>query len=101
LKRAARIDGNHGEVVKALEAAGMTVQSLAAVGAGVPDLLVGWRGVNVLLEVKDGSLAPSARELTAAQREWHATWGGQVHAVTSPQQAVDVVLHVHAITVAP
>jgi hypothetical protein len=31
------------------------------VGRGVPDLLVGWRGTNLLLEVKDGNKPQSAR----------------------------------------
>ena len=39
--RAARVDDNHVAVVEALRKAGAMVQSLAAVGDGVPDLLIG------------------------------------------------------------
>ena len=70
--KAARVDANHVAVVAALRKAGATVQSLAGVGKGVPDLLVGIRGKTALLEVKDGAKVPSARRLTEDQLKWHA-----------------------------
>lgn len=44
MRRAPRTDANQAEIVAALRTRGALVQSLAGVGAGVPDLLVGWRG---------------------------------------------------------
>ena len=76
MRRAARTDRNHSEVVEALRRCGATVQSLAAVGSGVPDLLVGFRGQTLLVEVKDGSRSPSERKLTPDQVEWHDAWRG-------------------------
>jgi len=90
-RRAARIDGNHEAVVEALETVGATVQSLAAVGDGCPDLLVARAGRIYLIEVKDGSKPPSARALTADQRRWIDWFNGDVHVVTSVQEAIDVV----------
>lgn len=92
MRRAARTDGNHTEVVRALRQAGMTVQSLAAVGQGVPDLLIGWRGLNLLAEVKDGDKPPSARTLTANETKWHESWGGHVVVVRDPDGAVEAML---------
>jgi hypothetical protein len=46
----------------ALRSAGATVQSLAGVGKGVPDLLVGFKGQTLLFEVKDGFKPPSKRD---------------------------------------
>lgn len=40
MRRAARVDANHAEIVAALRDRGCLVQSLAALGHGVPDLLV-------------------------------------------------------------
>lgn len=54
-----RIDGNQAQIVRALRQVGATVLSLADMGDGCPDLLVGFRGFNILLEVKDGSASPS------------------------------------------
>lgn len=76
MRRAAKVDANHTQVVTALQAAGATVQSLAAVGQGVPDLLVGFQGKTLLMEVKDGQKPPSARRLTEQQITWHGAWRG-------------------------
>lgn len=78
MRRAARTDANHAEVVKVLRAGGCSVQSLAAVGDGCPDALVGRRGRNYLVEIKDGTKPPSARKLTPDQVKWHADWRGDV-----------------------
>lgn len=75
-RRAARIDRNQPEIVKALEACGVLVQSLAGVGDGVADLLILHRGQLRLLEVKDGKKPPSKRKLTPEQIDWHARWQG-------------------------
>jgi hypothetical protein len=70
------------------------VQSLASVGDGVPDLLVGVPGLKTLLliEVKDGSKPPSARGLTEDQKRWHEAWQGYpVYVVTSVPEALETV----------
>lgn len=92
MRRAARLDSNHPNVVKALRSAGMTVQSLAAVGQGVPDLLVGWRGLNLVMELKDGAKPPSAQALTADETKWHESWGGHVVIVRDSDEAVAAML---------
>ena len=73
MRRAARVDSNHAAVVGALMACGCEVQSLAAIGGGVADLLVHHRATGrlLLVEVKDGDKPPSARKLTPEQVEWH------------------------------
>lgn len=76
MRRAARIDANQTQIVSALLGAGAMVQSLAGVGNGVPDLLVGINGRLALFEVKDGSKPPSKRERTPAQVLWHQKWDG-------------------------
>lgn len=77
MRRAAKVDDNQPDIVKALRSVGASVTSLAAVGDGVPDLLVGYRRETHLLEVKDGAKAKSAQRLTEAQVDWHATWTGR------------------------
>ena len=89
MRRAAKIDANQTQVVQALRAAGATVQSLAAVGQGVPDLLVGFQGQTLLMEVKDGRKPPSARQLNEQQLTWHGGWrGGPVAIVDGPDAAL-------------
>jgi len=90
--RAARVDQNHDQIVTALRAAGATVQSLAGVGKGVPDLLVGYQGKTLLMEVKDGFKSPSRRLLTEDQLKWHGSWnGGALAVVDSPDAALRMI----------
>ena len=91
MRRAAKVDANQTQVVEALRAAGATVQSLAAVGQGVPDLLVGFQGQTILMEVKDGRKPPSERRLTEDQLKWHGEWRGGPLAVVD---GVDAALRV-------
>lgn len=91
MRRAASTDANQAEIVESLRAIGCSVQILAAVGQGTPDLLVGYRGANHLLEVKDGAKTPSKRKLTQDQVAWHASWRGQVCVVESVEQAIESV----------
>ena len=88
----ARVDANQSEVTKALRKIGCSVQHLHAVGKGTPDLLVGYKGNNYLLEIKDGEKPESARKLTPEQTIWHFDWKGQVAIVTSVQEAIDKIL---------
>ena len=89
-----KIDDNHKEIVNALISVGASVQSLAATGKGVPDLLVGFKGENFLLEVKDGRKPPYQRKLTNAQQSWHGKWCGSVSIVNNSDEAIEIIRHV-------
>lgn len=91
MRRAARVDDNQWEIVAALRAAGCSVTSLASIGRGFPDIIVGYDGKNYLMEIKDGSKPPSKRRLTPDEQEWHATWRGQVAVVNSVEDAFMVI----------
>lgn len=71
-RRVHNVDANHGDIVRALRTCGASVESLASVGGGVPDLLVGFRATTDILEVKteDGELEPS-------QEKWIRCWRGR------------------------
>lgn len=87
--RAARVDDNQGEIVRALEKIGAVVVSLASLGDGCPDLLVGFRGKNFLLEIKN----PKGRgaRLTPDQEVFHSTWVGQVAIVYTVAGALGAI----------
>jgi Holliday junction resolvase len=78
-----RVDDNQSKIVKALRDLGATVQHLHAVGKGCPDIVVGFKGKNLLLEIKDGD----KKVLTPDQVNWHKLWKGQVNVVTSVDDA--------------
>ncbi len=92
MRRAAKKDGNQAEVVAMFRAAGATVHVLNE--AGAPDLLVGFRGQNLLVEVKDGKKPPSERRLTAAQVAWHRGWRGQVVVLERVEQVGTILSRV-------
>lgn len=86
-----KTDANQAAIVRTLRQAGASVQPIHMVGSGTPDLLVGYRGLNFVLEVKDGSKPPSARRLTPDEREWHDAWRGQVWIVETEDEALRAV----------
>lgn len=91
MRRAAKIDRNQPEIVAALRKIGCTVAITSAVGCGFPDLVVARNRRNWLVEIKDGRLPPSARELTPDQLEFHTRWAGQVDVVNSVEEAILLV----------
>lgn len=103
INRVHRRDGNHAALIKGLERAGASVQTLAQVGHGCPDLLVGFRGINVLVEVKDRAQPPSKRKLSIAEDEWHSTWRGQVCVAETLEDALRAIgiLHAHSTEPSP
>jgi hypothetical protein len=90
-RRAAKVDSNQGDIVNALLSYGCSVQSLSPVGDGCPDLLVGFRGWNVLIEVKDGAKPACDRRFTPKQKDWHRDWRGTAHVAETTEQALAVV----------
>ena len=67
---AARVDENQAEIVEALRAVGAQVQTLHRLGSGCPDLLVAFRGMWYVGEVK----AYGGR-LTQDEIDWHRKFG--------------------------
>ena len=88
MRIAARVDDNQKDIVEALRAIGATVRVVTQ-GGGIPDLLVGFRGHTVLMEVKDGRKKPSARKLTEAEEKFFLEWrGGMLAIVESVDDAL-------------
>jgi hypothetical protein len=80
----ARIDSNHKEIVAALRQVGATVVSLAAMKHGCPDLLVGYQGETMLMEVK----MPKGK-FTPDQLDFLGKWkGGAISRVDSVDAAI-------------
>ena len=91
MRRAAKVDRNQAEIVDALRKAGATVEPLHTVGKGCPDLMVGYRGRNWLIEVKDWQASNTDRKLNERQVEWHDGWKGQVAKVETVEAALAVI----------
>ena len=83
MTRAARVDANQAELVAIARKCGASVLHLHTLGRGAPDILLGHRGRNLLVEAKDGSKPPSRRRLTPDEAEFHSDWKGQVTIIES------------------
>jgi len=91
MRRANRIDANQNEIVNALRKVGAYVR-IVTMGDGVPDLLVGYRGFTILMEVKDGNKTPSQRKLTEAEQKFFDEWtGGLIAIVQSVEDALAIL----------
>lgn len=75
------------DVVDALERIGAGYVRLNQ--AGVGDLLIGFRGINFMVECK----APKGK-LTPAQQEFHMTWPGQIAVCRSVDEVLALICSV-------
>lgn len=90
-RRAARVDRNQAELVKVMRQMGASVEITSGAHDGFPDVVVGWGGVTVLVEVKDGDKIPSKRKLTPDQIVFHDRFKGAVTVIETEQQAIELV----------
>jgi len=93
---AKRVDANQPSIVADLRRIGATVHHLHTIGRGCPDILVGFRGLNYLFEIKTPRIdlfdvKSRQTHLTAKQRDWHDTWEGQVAVIRSLEDALAVM----------
>ncbi len=92
MRRAAKVDDNQAGIVRDLRKMGCSVQLLHMVGAGCPDVMVGWNGDIFLLEIKDGAKPPSKQKRTGPQITWHDAWRGKpVAVVCNIREALEAI----------
>lgn len=89
MRLAARVDSNHQAVAEEFRRLGCSVLSLAQVGRGCPDLLIGIGGLNLLAEVKT-----SVGKLTPDQENFFVSWNGWISIVRSVEDARNLVQRV-------
>ncbi len=80
VRHAAKRDANEGLIVEFLQKSGCSVDRLS--GTGIPDLIVGFHGHNILMEVK-----MPGKKLRPAQEDWHSWWLGQKAVVQTVEDA--------------
>ncbi len=83
MRRAARTDNNQHELVEALKKIGARSYYIKE----PVDLVVGFRGRSILLEVKR-----PGKVLTKAQEEFIAAWPGEVHVCRTIDEAIAAVI---------
>ena len=86
-----RVDKNQSQIVKDLKQFGATVVVMSDLGGGCGDILVGWRGRNLLFEIKNPDQFPSAQKLTLKEAEFHQVWKGQIDVVKATDDILDIM----------
>ena len=85
-----KVDKNQSEIVQALREVGASVYDASTVGQGFPDLVVGFNGVNYLIEVKR-VVGNKTTKLNDKQQHWHDNWNGNSSTVSTPEEAVQLL----------
>lgn len=80
-RRAARVDANQAEIVKALRAKGWTVLIVSQLKRCC-DVFASRNGRTVAIEIKDGSKPKSAQKLTEGEQTFSDTWQGEYKVIT-------------------
>ncbi len=88
-------DANHDPVANTFRDLGCSVlDTHLPVVPGYPDLLVGHRGVNYMVEVKNPETAYGRKGLSVSQTDFTASWRGATPIlVTSTDEAIALVQH--------
>ena len=91
MRRAARIDSNQNEIVEALRRCGASVLITSQL-KNCFDILVGYNGINYIVEIKDGNKPPSQRKLTKGEEAFRDSWkGGKYYIIESIEDAIDLL----------
>lgn len=110
-----RVDKNHTELVATIRKSGLaTVQSIASVGKGTPDLLIGVeltnrrssiKGINLLVELKSNRTAVEilqnevvnfsvnalSRDDVSYEAAWISAWHGQVDIFSDVEEILSLI----------
>jgi len=86
-----RIDLNQMKIADSLRDMGCSVQSLAGVGSGCPDLLVGFQGHNYLFEIKNPERSGKQGKPRKNQQKFIFGWRGQVAVIKTFDDAFSII----------
>lgn len=89
MRRAPRKDDNHNDVAELFEKSGFATEDMSHVGRGFPDLLVAYRGVMKLVEIKNRKTSYGRRGLNDLQRGLQARFN--VCVISSTDEALEFI----------
>lgn len=90
MRRAAKLDDNHKEIVSAFERFGCSVLDIHAL-PNCADIVVGKNFKCMVIEIKDGKKSSSERELTAGEKKFRDRWLGGYCVVEDLSDVIAVV----------
>tara|TARA_R110002020_G_scaffold43184_3_gene125841 strand:- start:801 stop:1091 length:291 start_codon:yes stop_codon:yes gene_type:complete len=91
MRKRARVDSNQKKIVSQLRELGCSVLHTHQLGKGAPDIIVGFKGKNYLIELKDGDKPLSQQKLTIDEIKFQADWQGQYSVVSSLDALLEII----------
>ena len=88
MRRKARTDANQTAIVEYARKIGLSVHITSSLGGGFPDLAIGYGGITVIAEVKDGDKPPSKRKLTDGEQAFKDNWTGGYYLIERPEDVL-------------
>ena len=94
MRRAAKIDANQKKIVESLrQIPGVSVAITSQLGNGFADIVIGHKGKNYIIELKDGDKPPSAQKLTPDEVKFKSGWKGQYDVCNSFDEVFKLINH--------
>jgi len=97
-RRAAKVDANQSDLVKVMRDMGASVIITSSAHDGFTDTVVGYGGVTVLAEIKDGSKVLSDRQFTPKQVDFHRDFKGAITVIETLTQAIALVNEIRRVS---
>lgn len=90
--RAKKIDGNQNSIVESLrQIPGVSVAVTSSLGNGFVDTVIGYKGRNYLVEIKDENQPIWKRKLTRDEQKFHSEWKGQIAVCKSFDEVFELI----------
>jgi len=83
-----RVDENQKTLIHTFIALGASVLNLSTVGRGCPDLLIGYKGKTVLVEIKSSEKSKYTDPQVKFMQEWR---GGAISRINSVDAAIRLI----------
>jgi len=90
-RRAARVDTNQPEIVKAFRDLGWYVLIISQL-KNCCDIIVSKNGRTIAVEIKDGSKPPSQQRLSQGEIKFKKEWQGEYALITSIDDVTELIL---------
>lgn len=92
MRKAARVDDNQKEIVKQLrQIPNLSIAITSQLGKGFPDFIIGYKSLNYMIELKDGSKVESKRKLTPDEVIFHESWKGQINVCNNIEEIFKLI----------
>jgi len=91
--RAAKVDENQPEIVKAFRRLGFTVLIISQL-KNCCDIIVSKKGRTIAVEIKDGKKLPSQRKLSEGEQKFRDNWQGEYALIESIDDVIEIVSNI-------